>query len=97
MYVVVVEFITRPAHTAAFVERVRQQALDTLSNEAGCHVFDVCLDPARENFVLLYEVYNSREAFELHLRSDHFRDFDATVRDWIEDKQVFTYERLQPN
>ena len=24
--------------------------------EAGCHVFDVCIDPARTDFVLLYEV-----------------------------------------
>ena len=56
MYVVIVEFTIRPEHAAAFKQRVIQQAEDSLAREAGCHVFDVCLDPARENFVLLYEV-----------------------------------------
>lgn len=97
MYVVVVEFSIRPAHTAAFVQRVRQQAQDSLREEAGCHVFDVCLDPGRANFILLYEVYSDREAFETHLESAHFLDFDTAVRDWVDGKEISTYERLEPD
>ncbi len=94
MYVILVEFTLQPRHFEAFVTRVRQQAADSLERESGCRVFDVCIDPARENFVFLYEVYENRAAFEAHLESDHFLDFDATVANWISDKRVTALERL---
>ena len=94
MYVVLVEFTLYPQHAEAFRRRVRQQALDSLRQERHCHVFDVCVDPERDNFVLLYEVYADRKAFETHLESAHFLDFDNAVREWVSDKKVATYERL---
>jgi len=94
MFVVVVEFTAKPAHAGAFRRRVLRQAQDSLQREPDCHVFDVCIDPARDDLVLLYEVYTDRAAFDSHLASNHFRNFDAEVRDWIADKQVATYERL---
>lgn len=94
MYVVIVEFTLRPEHFADFVARVRRQASDSLEREAGCHVFDVCLDPEQENYVLLYEVYDDRAAFETHLASTHFLDFDASVADWVEDRRLTRLERL---
>ena len=94
MYVVIVEFTLRPEHFDNFVTRVRQQAADSLEREAGCNVFDVCLDSARNHYLLLYEVYDDRAAFDAHLASSHFLDFDATVGDWVVDKQVNTLRRL---
>lgn len=94
MFVLVVEFTAKPGHSATFRDRVQQQARDSLQLEPECHVFDVCVDPARDEFVLLYEVYTDRAAFDAHLASDHFKGFDADVRDWVADKQVSTYERL---
>ena len=95
MYVVIVEFTVRQGFADAFRERVRQQAQDSLQREADCHVFDVCIDPQRAGFVLLYEVYSDAAAFDAHLASSHFRDFDAAVGAWVEDKQVTRFERLE--
>ena len=94
MYVVLVEFTLHPEHASNFVERVRQQAQDSLREESECHVFDVCIDPERDDFVLLYEIYTDRSAFEAHLKSAHFHDFDSAVRDWVSDKQVRIFDRL---
>jgi quinol monooxygenase YgiN len=94
MYVVVVEFAIKPEFCARFRERVQQQARDSLELESECHVFDVCIDPERENFVLLYEVYSDRAAFDTHLASAHFIDFDKMVRDWVKGKQVGCYTRI---
>lgn len=94
MYVVLVEFTINPEHVQAFRQRVQQQAQDSLREESECRVFDVCIDPDRDDFVLLYEIYSDRNAFELHLASAHFRDFDKTVQGWISDKKIATYERL---
>jgi quinol monooxygenase YgiN len=94
MYVVLVEFTTKPQHAIAFRDRVRQQASDSLRLEADCHVFDVCVDPEREDFILLYEVYTDKRAFETHLAADHFLDFDVTIKNWVVDKKVSIFERI---
>jgi autoinducer 2-degrading protein len=94
MYVVVVEFTIKAEFAGHFRERVQQQARDSLERESECHVFDVCIDPAQDEFVLLYEVYSERGAFDAHLESAHFIDFDNRVRDWVESKQVACYARI---
>ncbi|MEO1504814.1 MAG: putative quinol monooxygenase [Pseudomonadota bacterium] len=96
MYVVTVEFLIRAEHFAAFRARVRQQAADSLRLEEACSRFDVCVDPDAENRVFLYEVYDTREAFELHLASPHFKAFDAEVAEWVIEKRVQSFQRLTP-
>ncbi len=95
MHVVVVEFELNPEHAAAFRARVARQAADSLEREPGCHVFDVCIDPARDDFVLLYEVYGDHAAFDAHLQSAHFADFDRAVADWVAEKRVRAFERVE--
>jgi (4S)-4-hydroxy-5-phosphonooxypentane-2,3-dione isomerase len=72
-----------------------QQAQDSLQLEVDCNVFDVCVCFEGNNKVLLYEVYTDKTAFDLHLASAHFRDFNDAVQTWVSDKQVSTFERLQ--
>jgi quinol monooxygenase YgiN len=94
MYVVIVEFSIRDEFIERFRERVQRQARDSLAREADCHVFDVCIDPEREERVLLYEVYTNAEAFDAHLASSHFVDFDTTVSNWLVSKKVSRMTRL---
>ena len=94
MFVVVVEFILRDGKTRVFRDRVHRKARDSLELEPDCRRFDVCIDPGRDDFVFLYEVYTDRAAFDAHLASAHFATFDAEVRDWISDKRVAVYERI---
>jgi len=44
--------------------------------------------------MMLYEMYSDRSAFDVQLASVHFIDFDATVRDWIIDRQVVFLRRI---
>ena len=94
MFVVVVEFIVLTEFSERFLNRVRQQALDSLKLEVDCHVFDVCIDSERKNRVLLYEVYTDKTAFDAHLASAHFRDFNDAVQEWVSEKQLSTFEKL---
>ncbi len=94
MFVVTVTFVASPEHAEAFGERVRQQASDSLSREAGCHRFDVCADPDTPGRTFLYELYSDEAAFRVHLETRHFRDFDRDVATWIEDKTVATLNLL---
>lgn len=93
MYCVTVNFTLRPGTRAAFMERMRQQAAESLEREPGCRVFDVWTDEDREDQIFLYEVYDDRAAFDAHLDSSHFRSFDAEVADMVAAKEVQTWSR----
>ena len=82
MYVVTVTFEPRPGKGEAFVARVRRQARDSLEREPGCHHFDVCVAPEGDGRVFLYEIYSDQAAFQVHLESEHFKDFD-TLDVWL--------------
>lgn len=94
MFVVTVTFVASPGNAEAFRERVRRQASDSLSREAGCHRFDVCADPKAPERVFLYELYSDEAAFQAHLKTSHFISFDRDVAPWIEDKTVATWTLL---
>lgn len=91
MYVVTVSFEIHPGQGARFLEQMRRQAADSLAKEPGCHRFDVCIDPEARERVFLYELYEDRAAFDLHLASEHFRAFDAEVAEMVRTKTVQTW------
>ena len=94
MFVVVVEFTLHQEDFENFLTRVLQQAGDSLELESGCHQFDVCTSAERENYVLLYEVYTDKAAFDAHLASAHFHAFDTSVRDWVAARKISILERV---
>lgn len=90
MYVVTVQFQIKPEHSRAFGSLMRDQARNSLALEPSCHRFDVCQLESDENAIFLYELYEDRTAFDLHLQSEHFSQFDVAVADMIVSKTVAT-------
>jgi autoinducer 2-degrading protein len=88
MIAVTVAFRADPSRADAFREAVLLQARNSLAAEERCRRFDVCLHPEDPARIFLYELYDDDEAFEAHLRTPHFLDFDAKVRGWLLEKQV---------
>ena len=97
MYVVTVTFTLSEGAPEPFMALMRAQAQNSLELEAGCHQFDVCADPADPRTVYLYELYSDEAAFQVHLASDHFKQFDADVADLVSDKRVACYHRVYPS
>lgn len=91
MYIVTVIFEVAPENADAFKKRMLQQANDSLTLEPGCNQFDVCLAADNPGKCFLYEKYDDRVAFDTHLASHHFQDFDETVKPWIVSKEVNTW------
>ena len=94
MHVIAVEFTLKVADQERFLERMKQQARDSLDREPRCRQFDVCLDPEDPCRVFLYELYDDEGAFQAHLESDHFKDFEQTTAGWVTDKQVRAWRRV---
>ena len=95
MFAVCVTFDIHPERFEAFLPLMKQQAKNSLDLEDGCHQFDVLSDPGRPHSVFLYELYRDPEAFQLHLKSQHFELFDKSVGPMVATKQVVTYSVVE--
>jgi quinol monooxygenase YgiN len=92
MFVVTVIFQIKPEYIEIFAEAMQANAQFSKDQEPGCQRFDVCKDPDDTNSVFLYEIYDSRAAFALHLESEHYKKFDSMVTGWVESKAVKAWE-----
>ncbi|WP_426415198.1 putative quinol monooxygenase [Aestuariirhabdus sp. LZHN29] len=94
MYVIWVEFEVKAQKLSEFVEAVTQNARLSLL-EPGCHQFDVCVSTEKEAGIALYEIYDDEAAFDVHLKTKHFSEFNDAVSDWVLSKRVVAYERIE--
>jgi len=94
MFAVIVTFQIAQGQMRAFMPLMLVNARDSIAHEPGCHQFDVATDPSAVNEVFLYELYTDETAFALHLRSEHFKIFDAAAGPMIESKAVRTYKQV---
>lgn len=96
MYIITVLFTLDPVHSAAFLQAVISNAQTSLSDEPGCRQFDVCVSTSKPDDIFLYEVYDSKAAFDAHLASSHFIEFNVTTARWLSAKVVNAFERTYP-
>lgn len=94
MYVIIVDFDIKPDRLTDFLTLMQDNAAASVRDEPGCRQFDVCQDPEAPDHIFLYEIYDDRAAFEVHLASPHFRTFDAASADMITSKHVRALQRL---
>ncbi len=94
MYVVTVEFTIDPAQWAAFLPLMLDNARRSREDEPGCRQFDVCTDAGKPDVVYLYELYDDRAAFDVHLASPHFKAFAQATQLMIRNRVVTTWHRI---
>lgn len=87
-YVVVVDFRLKPGTRAAFRRLIDINARQSVRDEAGCRRFDVLETSGDDDRILLYEIYDDRAAFAVHLESPHYALFDAESGDLVAGKSV---------
>lgn len=95
MLVVTVFFEMRPENVAEFKQAIFQNAAASLSGEAGRRQFDVCFSGDNRQ-CFLYEIYVDQAAFDAHLATAHFREFNRRTQQMVTDK-VFNRYELVPN
>lgn len=94
MFCVTVEFTIRPGAMADFMPRMRRQRDDSLALEEGCRTFEIWTGADQGDTVFLYEIYDSAEAFEVHLASAHFLAFAEDVAPWVAARRLLRWETL---
>jgi (4S)-4-hydroxy-5-phosphonooxypentane-2,3-dione isomerase len=96
MFVVAATFEVKPSDERAFLRLAHEDAAKSLEREPGCRQFDVSTDPDAPGSVLFYEVYDSREAFEDHKKTEHFKVFDEGSRALVVRSEVRFLQRTHP-
>jgi quinol monooxygenase YgiN len=91
-FVILVDFRVKPGQMTAFRRLIDENARVSVRDEKGCSRFDVCADRKNPNRILLYEVYDDRAAFDLHLKTPHFAIFNEASAPFVADKTVSEYE-----
>jgi (4S)-4-hydroxy-5-phosphonooxypentane-2,3-dione isomerase len=87
-----VDFRLKPHCQTEFRRLIDENARASVRDEPGCRQFDV-LEPTKEkDRVVLYEIYDDRAAFELHLKSAHFASFNSASAPLVVEKIVTDYE-----
>ena len=92
MFMLIVEFEIKPECADQFETLVLAQADNSLMLEPDCHFFHVKRKGEANNLFVLSEVYTNADAFQQHLESKHFLEFDARVSDWGISKSVRSLE-----
>ncbi|MFV0385024.1 putative quinol monooxygenase [Paracoccus sp. (in: a-proteobacteria)] len=87
-FAIIADFHLKPGSLAAFRPLIDANARSSVADEPGCQRFDVMELPDQPDRVLLYEIYDSEEAFGQHLQSPHFHRFDAASAGLIETKSI---------
>jgi (4S)-4-hydroxy-5-phosphonooxypentane-2,3-dione isomerase len=96
MYVIVVDFTIRREHRATFHAAIVENARLSRETEPGCRQFDVCTDPGDATRCFLYELYDDEAAFQAHLKTAHFLEFDRASVSWVTAKSARALTRAAP-
>ena len=88
-YIITVEFQLHSIEMMnSFLKYITKNAKDSLKYEPGCFRFDVLVPSNSIKSIFLYEIYENKEAFGLHLISKHFEIFDSTTKHLVLNKIV---------
>ena len=96
LHAVVVTFQVRPEAASAFEALLAENAAASMERENGCIQFDICRRVDEPASFLLYELYESQQAFSRHLQTSHFMQFDAAAGSMVVAKDVQVLERVWP-
>jgi len=87
-FVVYVEFNLHESAVDRFMPMMLANARASLADEPGCERFDVLHVAGKPQQIVLYEIYRDRAAFQEHLKTPHFLEFNAATAPFIKDKKV---------
>jgi len=91
-YLLTVDFYLLPGALDPFLALIKDNARRSLAEEPGCQRFDVLVQKGVPDHILLYEIYQNRAAFDVHLKSRHFAEFNSASAPYVSDKKVVEYE-----
>ena len=90
-FVITVAFELHEGALHEFLPMIVEIASRSRTAEPGCECFDVLVPKEAVNQVFLYEIYKDKAAFDEHLRTQHFLDFNSASARLVKAKTIVAY------
>ncbi len=87
-FAIIVEFTLHEDAAPKFMPQILANAQASLDREPGCERFDVLHIAKNPNEIVLYEIYRNKAAFEEHLKTRHFIEFNSATASLIKNKKI---------
>ena len=87
-FAIIVEFTLHEDAVQKFIPQMLANAKASLDREPGCERFDVHHVAGQTHQIVLYEIYRNKAAFDEHLKTRHFLEFNAATAPLIKDKKL---------
>ena len=94
MLAVCVDFEIDPASLDASLIIMEKNASDSLTNEVGCHQFDIAQDQHKSTKIFFDELYDDAVAFELHKNASHYHEFNDAVSGMVDKKSIRLFQKI---
>ena len=94
-FILAVNIRIKPENVERFMARLLENAR-AAREEPGCRQFEVLVDPADRTKVLLFEVYDDPQAFEVHQQTLHFRKYLAEAVPLLASRERQVLQRALP-
>jgi quinol monooxygenase YgiN len=78
----------KPEEFDEFRKAALEDAADSVGKEKDCLQFNVLVPSGRKDRIALFEVYTSKEAFDVHMQTPHFKKFIAAAETATTGKDV---------
>ena len=94
-FILAVNIRIQPENVERFMARLLENAR-AAREEPGCRQFEVLVDPADRTKVLLFEVYDDQQAFEVHQQTPHFKKYLAEAVPLLASRERQVLQRALP-
>jgi autoinducer 2-degrading protein len=94
-FILAVNIRIKPENVEHFMARLLENAR-AAREEPGCRQFEVLVDPADRTKVLLFEVYDDLQAFEVHQQTPHFKKYLADAVPLLASRERQVLQRALP-
>ncbi len=95
-FALMVHLQVRPENRERFMEMALENATATRTTEPGCKQFDVLVDPDEPTRIAFYEIYDSKDAFEAHQRTEHFQKYLDNAVPLLDTRKRTFFTRIAP-
>jgi quinol monooxygenase YgiN len=93
-FVLIVDFEVKPQHLDKFNQLIEVNARSSVAKEPGCLQFDVLRNHENPGNIVLYEVYDSEDAFATHLGMPHTQTFLSQMKELISKQAATKFTRM---
>jgi len=82
-YMRIASIVVDAAKLESFKAALKEGVETAVAKEPGVHSFSAVYDKEDPTHITVFEVYASVEAYKLHIQTDHFKKYKATVEGMV--------------